>query len=194
MYQLFQFGTIVLILDLLDPKRVLAFATFLVRILRRNPLGNWVTVPTSGQKSHHPLRVKIRYHEAFWYGFETKAFSSKQTKKWKYRNWRKLYVKATCPIISFGSWTLQKIMKLADVAIKQQPSKFIKSKRWYKEKIFTADDFFCCKGICLKKKMAKGRKGILPWILFLSYFVITLTVTVYCAHSEILKCVTVDNF
>ena len=48
--------------------------------LRRNPLENRVIVPTSGQKSHHALRAKLWCRKAFWYGFETKAFSSRQKK------------------------------------------------------------------------------------------------------------------
>ena len=81
----------------------------------------------SGEKSHHALRAKLRCRKVFWYGFETKASSSRQKKKWKYRsNWKKISVKANCPTVD----TFQKRMNLADVAIKQQPSKFINSKRW----------------------------------------------------------------
>ena len=40
--------------------------------------------------------------------------------------------------------TFQKIMNLADVAIKQEPSPFINSKCWYQEKIVTRDDSLCC--------------------------------------------------
>ena len=99
-------------------------------ILRRNPLENRVIVPTSGQKSHHALREI--YGAARRFDMASRRRLSRQDKRKtgntetteKNIGQRKLSNHKLRVVDTF-----QKRINLANVAIKQQPSKFINSKR-----------------------------------------------------------------
>ena len=157
-------------------------------ILRRNPLENRVIVPTTGQKSHHALRAKLWCRKAFWHGFETnswKAFSSRQKKKWKYRNnWKKISVKANCPTISFVSWilfrkewtwpTLQSNSNRRSLSTRSIGSR----KRLSPEMIS-----FAAWTVCLKKNWLNEVK---EYFSVFSYFII------FCDHS-VLACLLRDD-
>ena len=75
------------------------------------------------------LTVSVPAHVKIWLRGEGFLVKTKEKVEMG-KQLKKISVKAKCPTISFGSWTLQKRMNLADVAIKQQPLKFINSKRW----------------------------------------------------------------
>ena len=123
-------------------------------LLRRNPLENRAIIPTSGQKSHHALHPELRCRKAFWYGSETKVFrqnkgswnietnlvprvsrlpAPRSRGHKEERSWERGCIERKEKNIGQSRmsnhklgvvYTFQKRMNRADVAIKQQPSKF----------------------------------------------------------------------
>ena len=59
--------------------------------LRRNPLENPLIVLTRGQKSHNALRAELRFRKASWYGFDTKANSSRPEEVEIQKQLKKIY-------------------------------------------------------------------------------------------------------
>ena len=132
-------------------------------VLRRNPLENRVIVLTSEQKSHHALRAKLRLllgvliwlrDEGFFVKTKEKVEMQKQLKKnigqSKLSNHKLRLVDI-----------FQKRMNLADVAIKQQPSKFNRSVG-SRKRLSPGMISFAARTFAWKKKLAEQIEVRIP--------------------------------
>ena len=97
--------------------------------LRWSPLENRATVLTSGEKSHHPLRAKLWLPLGFLIWLRDEGFVVKTKERVEIQKQLKKNIGQSklsnhkLRIVDI----FQKRMNLADVAIKQQPSKFNRS-------------------------------------------------------------------
>ena len=138
------------------------------------------------------MRAKLWCRKAFWYGFETKAFSSRQKKTWKYRNnWKKISVKANCPTITFGSWILFRkewtwLTLRSNSNHRSLSTRSVGSRKRLSPGMisFAARTF-----ASTKKNWLEEVKEFFPGPLII--FVIALF---WRAYSAIMKCVVVDYF
>ena len=125
-------------------------------------------------------------HKAFWYGFKTEASSSRQKKKWNYRNnWKKISVKANCPTINFSEKN-EPGWRCDQAATVYQMHRSVGSRKRFSSGMIS----LAARTFAWKKKWLKEVKENFSGFFF-SNFVIVLF---YRAYSAIMTCVTSNYF